>query len=118
MSRKTSWERVREGNGLKPPEPEDKAPEEMIALYVKVMGPSHDVNLADPTAKFIVRLWDGMDGCWCDCTGAVSAREALEVWGERTKNGTEKIKFAEIDYFCIFPADTRMFWNGDNEMFR
>jgi hypothetical protein len=125
LKRRTSWERVRSGDGLKkPPTPKGKAPEEHVALYARAMGPSRDsfchLDLANPEAKFIVRLWDGMDGCWCDCTGEVSPREALELWMERTKDGTEKIKFDEIDYYAIFPAGTRMMWNGaeGKEMFR
>ena len=80
------------------------------------MRPLPDLFTAN--TKFTVRVWDGMDGCWCDCEAGVELDKALEVWAERTKNGTEKTKFADIDYYCIFPADTRMFWNGDNEMFR
>ncbi len=90
----------------------------MVGLYYKVMGHRGDVNLDDPEAKFICRVWDGMDGCWCDCTGAVGAREALECWIDRTDNGTRATKFSDIDYYCIFPADTRMMWSGDREMFR
>ncbi len=66
---------------------------------------------------FIVRVWDGMDGCWCDCTEPVSKEEADKVWNKETKNGTEKTKFSDIDYYKIFPADTNMLYNGSFTMF-
>lgn len=57
---------------------------------------------------FIVRLWDGMDGIWCDVTGSVSKEEADRVWNEKTADGTKATKYDDIDYYCIFPADTTM----------
>ena len=71
---------------------------------------------------FTVRLFDGMDGCWCDLPEAtgVTADEALKVWSDRTDGGSEKTSYNDIDYFCIFPADTKMKWDGSEgrEMFR
>ena len=87
-------------------------------IYRHVMRP-HD--LPDfKTGKFTVRQFDGMDGCWCDVATDVSGEEALRVWSDRTKDGTEKIKFADIDYYRIFPSDTHMVWDGSEgrEMFR
>jgi len=88
--------------------------------YRLVMAGSMESDLFTANAKFTVRLWDGMDGCWCDCAKDVSKEEALKVWADRTKNGTEKVSFSEIDYYRIFPGGTRMKWNGDEgrEMFR
>lgn len=63
---------------------------------------------------FIVRQWDGMDGCWTDCTGEVSRDEALRVWAKYTADGTRNIKYAEIDYYQIFPGGTRMVWDGSD----
>ena len=60
-----------------------------------------------PDPKFIVRLWDSFDG-WIDVTGPVPKAEADRVWNERTNNGTCKTKYADGDYYAIFPADTRM----------
>jgi len=116
--KKSSWDLVREG-GLEPSE-HNPAPEEWIALYTKVMGRPRDLNFDDTSARFIVRQWDGMDGCWCDCTGAVDAKKALEEWIKYTRGGTEKKTFADIDYYRIFPAGTRMIWDGSDggEMFR
>jgi hypothetical protein len=90
--------------------------EEMEQKYREVMGP---MILSEP-GLFIVRLWDGMDGCWCDCTTAVTKEAALKVWMEKTKDGTKKIAFSEIDYYKIFPAATSMLWDGSEgrEMFR
>lgn len=92
------------------------AREDLRKLYEKVM---HDVHDWDK-GTYIVRLWDGMDGCWCDCTKAVSGDEALKVWCERTAGGKKAISFQEIDYFKIYPSDTRMAWDGEEgrEMFR
>ena len=95
-----------------------------IELYNRTM---HDEPLDFTKGLFIVRVWDGMDGCWTDCTGwgssaeeGVSAEEALRLWKERTKNGTEKIRYDEIDYYKIFRSGTRMLWDGKDgrEMFR
>jgi hypothetical protein len=88
---------------------------DLEALYTKVMRPAPDLFTAN--TKFTLRVWDGMDGCWCDCVTG-DKLHVLTHWAERTHNGTEKTKFADIDYYCIFPADTRMLWSGDNEMFR
>ena len=91
--------------------------DELATLYVRVMGHTIDFTKHE---TFIVRLWDGMDGCWCDSTGEVGRDEALRVWAEKTKNGTEHTKYADIDYWAIFPGGTRMIWDGSegNEMFR
>ncbi len=85
-------------------------------FYRGIMGDSLDFS----GERFTVRLWDGMDGCWCDVAANVTAEEALKVWAARTQNGTKNTGFNEIDYYCIFPADTRMVWDGakDKEMFR
>ena len=66
---------------------------------------------------FIVRLWDGFDGLWCDVTGAVPLEEAEKVWNEHTQNGTKSTKFEHIDYYKIFPADTKMQWVSGRSLF-
>ena len=58
--------------------------------------------------KYIVRLYDGFDNKWIDVSELVVYKEAERIWNERTKNGTEKTKYDDIDYFKIFPADTVM----------
>lgn len=66
-------------------------------------------NLKD---KYVVRLYDGFDNVWIDVTKPVSKTEADKVWNEKTKNGTEKTKYSDIDYYKVFPADTRMLYDG------
>jgi hypothetical protein len=68
---------------------------------------------------FIVRLYDGFDNQWMDVTGAVSRAEADRIWSEKTENGTKNKSFDDIDYYRIFPADTKMvFAEGRGEMKR
>ncbi len=64
----------------------------------------------DGEHKYIVRLYDGFDNKWMDVSKAVTYTEAKKIWDERTKNGTEKTKFDDIDYYKIFPADTTMLY--------
>jgi hypothetical protein len=65
-----------------------------------------------------------MDGCWSDCSDApdVDAATALAKWAAVTEGGTKRTRFAsaDIDYYRIFPSDTRMQWDGSEgrEMFR
>ncbi len=88
--------------------------EELKDIYEGIMHP-HDLTQEGP---WVLRVWDGMDGCWCD-VGSPGAPEAvLRRWFEETKGGEEKTKFADIDYYRIFPANTRMLYAGDNELFR
>lgn len=56
---------------------------------------------------FIVRLYDMFDG-WIDVTGPLSKEEAQEKWNELTFNGRKMTKYADGDYYAIFPADTKM----------
>lgn len=79
--------------------------DEMKTLYVKTMGFAHEIEGKGP---FTVRVYDGMDRCWCDVVAGVDLAFALRCWCERTKNGTEKTCYDHIDYYKIFPADTRM----------
>ena len=60
---------------------------------------------------YIVRLYDGFDNQWIDVTEPVTSKEALLVWLQLTKYGTEKTRYDDIDYFRIFPADTRMLYS-------
>ena len=66
-----------------------------------------------------LRVWDGVDGCWTDCmTG--DAAKVLREWYQKTDGGTKNVSFNEIDYYRVFPADTKMVWDGGpgGEMFR
>lgn len=65
-----------------------------------------------PNGLYVVRLYDGFDYVWMDVTGEVSEQEALRIWGEKTHNGTRNTKFDDIDYYNIFPAETRMLYRS------
>lgn len=62
--------------------------------------------------QFIVRLWDMMDG-WIDVHGPCSKEEAEKIWNEMTKNGTRNTKYADGDYYKVFPANTRMIYTPE-----
>jgi hypothetical protein len=62
----------------------------------------------EPGKLYTVRLYDGFDHNWLDIEAGVLYEEARRVWDERTKEGTEKTRFDDIDYFDIFEADTKM----------
>ncbi len=94
--------------------------EDIKALYRAKMG-GHDLDFEDPQARFMLRQFDGMDGCWCDCNErGVKAETALRAWAKDTENGTKRTSFNDIDYYRIFPAGTKMTWDGSpgREMFR
>jgi hypothetical protein len=65
---------------------------------------------------FVVRLWDGMDGIWMDVSEHVSKEEADRIWNEKTAKGTKATKYADIDYYCIFPADTTMLYRSGQSL--
>jgi hypothetical protein len=83
-------------------------------IYESVMGRDSNLNFSDPGARFTVRVYDGFDRCWCDIPGAVGvdAAKALEVWCENTGDGTHHRSFQDIDYYRIFPANSRMLFDG------
>lgn len=66
--------------------------------------------------KFVVRLWDGMDGVWIDIGKPCSKDEATKLWNDKTENGTKNTKFGDIDYYSVFPADTKMMYDSSNPM--
>ena len=84
--------------------------DDLLALYCRVMRETTQVFVKYET--YVVRLWDGMDGCWTDCTAEVTRDEALRYWAKRTGGGAHHASYAEIDYYRIFPGDTRMHWDG------
>ena len=87
--------------------------DQLVALYRRVMSAAIDFTKHE---RFIVRVWDGMDGCWTDCTRAVSHDEALRYWAARTDGGAHHVSYAEIDYYAIFPGGTHMLWDGSEGM--
>lgn len=56
----------------------------------------------------IVRHYDGFDNCWTDVTGPVPEEEAVDIWLDKTENGTKNTSYDDIDYFKIFDAGTTM----------
>jgi hypothetical protein len=60
---------------------------------------------------YVVRLFDGMDGEWMDVSDPVTKEEADKIWNEKTNNGTKNTKYEHIDYYDIFPADTKMLFS-------
>ncbi len=61
---------------------------------------------------FIVRLWDMFDG-WVDVSEPIPEGTARTLWLEKTKDGTQRTKFEDGDYYRVFPADTRMLITPD-----
>lgn len=92
--------------------------DQVLAIYCRVMREVADVFVKYET--YVVRHWDGMDGCWTDCTGEVNRDEALRYWAEKTDGGTRRVSYNEIDYYRIFPGGTSMLWDGseNREMHR
>ena len=92
--------------------------DDLLAIYCRAMREVAEVFVKYET--YVVRHWDGMDGCWTDCTGEVEREEALRYWAERTDGGAHRVGYAEIDYYRIFPGGTHMLWDGteDREMNR
>lgn len=94
--------------------------DEMKTLYIHTMGYllEDGAAIAASTAVFTLRVWDGMDGVWCDVVANVDLGFALREWCKHTKDGTEHTKFDDIDYYKIFPADTKLMYSGGYMMFR
>ena len=70
------------------------------------------VEKADTKKLFVVRLYDGFDHEWMDISDEVSKEEAQRIWNNETGNGTHNTKFDDGDYYCIFPADTKMLFSS------
>lgn len=93
---------------------------DLLALYKRVWGGYGGLGLhSHSTARvFVVRQWDGMGGGWCDCAPSpLSALEALQLWAERTENGTKCCSFEDIDYYKIFDVNSCMLYDVTNPMF-
>ena len=57
---------------------------------------------------FVVRLYDMLDG-WIDLPVAPMPRaDADALWNKETGGGTRNTRYADGDYYAIFPADTQM----------
>jgi hypothetical protein len=60
---------------------------------------------------FVVRLYDGFDNQWIDVSKPMSKEDANKIWLEKTKGGTKQARFSDIDYYSVFPADTKMLFS-------
>lgn len=94
------------------PSMEALSSDQLVTFYCTTMNEIREDFVKHET--YIVRVWDGMDGCWSDCTAEITRDEALRYWAEKTASGTRHISYTEIDYYRVFPGGTRMLWNGDD----
>lgn len=65
-----------------------------------------------PSTLYVVRLYDGFDRKWLDVSEPVSKQEAEKISDEKTKGGAQNTCYADIDYYNIFPANTKMRWRS------
>ena len=72
-------------------------------------------NKMNEEEKFVVRLYDGFDNIWIDITKPISKDEAKKELNTRTEDGTKNTCFDDIDYYAIFPADTKMIFGLKEE---
>lgn len=61
--------------------------------------------------KYVVRLYDGFDNLWMDICEPTTKERAEEILARKTNNGKKNAKFEDIDYYEIFPADTKMLFS-------
>jgi len=66
---------------------------------------------------FTVRFYDKFDHGWIDCIGAINVtkEKAQEYWNKETSNGTRHASSRENQYYAIFPANTRMLYEADDD---
>ncbi|MBS1722874.1 MAG: hypothetical protein JSS66_07970 [Armatimonadetes bacterium] len=89
---------------------------EQDAVFVHRVSEASMVLTAQDFAPelFVVRLYDGMDRLWMDVSKPVSREEADRIWNEKTHNGTKNTCFGDIDYYAVYPADTKMMYGSEN----
>lgn len=58
----------------------------------------------------VLRLYDGFDNLWIDVAKG-SEEKMKKLWNERTSNGTQKTSYGDIDYYRVFPVDTKMVYS-------
>lgn len=70
--------------------------------------------------RWIVRVWDMMDGTWTD-VGDESNRDVAELAARALNiktHGKPDAGFDDGDYYKAFPADSELHWSNGREMFR
>ena len=60
---------------------------------------------------FVVRFYDGFDHYWFDVSKPVPRKVAEEILEEKTEGGKKNASYSDIDYYRIFPANTRMLYD-------
>ena len=111
------WDAIR--TALRDPDALTSGERSILSLHVipKINKDIVRMKEIDEKSKlFIVRQYDGFDHEWIDITSAVSKEDADKVWNKETRNGTRKTEFADIDYYKIFPADTKMLFDRDGQL--
>lgn len=86
-------------------------PVEKLVALIKMKEPR---KIPSDTGLYIVRLYDGFDYCWMDVSKAVPWEEAVALWNEKTEGGMKNTRYGDIDYYAIYPSDTRMVHNSEN----
>lgn len=75
------------------------------------------INQGTPATKevglFVVRFYDGFDNEWTDITKPITKEEAEKVLMQKTENGTIRTSFKDVDYYQVFPANTKMYFSSD-----
>lgn len=66
--------------------------------------------------QYIVRLWDGFDGEWMDVSDPLSKEDAEELCKKKNREriglgGKETGDYNDIDYYRVFPSDTKMMFS-------
>jgi len=111
------WEAVR--GSLRDPDALTDEQRSILSLHVIPRINKDIVRMKEIDEKsrlFIVRLYDGFDHEWIDISSAVSKEEADEIWNKETNNGTRNAVLGDIDYYKIFPADTKMVFDRDGQI--
>lgn len=87
----------------------DKLPEGHTLQDVesRLMG-ALPVKRTSGTGLYIVRHYDGFDHEWIDVSKGLPWEEALTLWRSKTEEGTKNTCYGDIDYYNIFPSDTKM----------
>lgn len=60
---------------------------------------------------FVIRLYDGFDNQWIDVCEPITREQADKKWADLTEGGTKMSKFDDIDYYAVFPANTKMLYS-------
>ena len=62
---------------------------------------------------YVVRLYDVFDEIWIDVCEPMSKDKAEKLLAKETNNGKKNVKFDDLTYYKIFPADTKMLYSTD-----